>query len=351
MPVSVVDDRERVGARRAQRDARGRVVAAGPDVAARASARSSGSTAARSSACVAEQSRGPRRRAAPRTRPRARARRARAGSRGRGSPPRRAGRAASRGSRMKYWSSASSLATSTASPCPRRPARPHCWRRLATVPGKPTEITQSSSPMSIPSSSASVARDAEQLARDEPPLDLAPLRRRVAGAVRARARRGRRPSAVGGEAVDQLGRLAALREAERPQAARDELGHQPRRLAERAARAGRAPRRAAAGSRARSSARRAAPRRRRSTVDVDAEQRARELARVRDRRRGEQELRLGAVDAREPAQAPEHVADVRAEDAAVDVRLVDDDVARGSRARRPSGRGAAGRRRGACPGS
>jgi hypothetical protein len=31
------------------------------------------------------------------------------------------------------------------------------WRRLATVPGKPTEIAQSSSPMSMPSSSASVA--------------------------------------------------------------------------------------------------------------------------------------------------------------------------------------------------
>ena len=26
-------------------------------------------------------------------------------------------------------------------PVARRPARPHCWRRLATVPGKPTEIT------------------------------------------------------------------------------------------------------------------------------------------------------------------------------------------------------------------
>ena len=61
------------------------------------------------------------------------------------------------GSRMKNWSSASSLATSTARPWLRRPARPHCWRRLATVPGNPTEMAQSSSPMSIPSSSASVA--------------------------------------------------------------------------------------------------------------------------------------------------------------------------------------------------
>ena len=83
---------------------------------------------------------------------------------------------------------------------------------------------------------------------------------------------------------------------------------------------------------------------------LDAEQRLGQLAGVGDRRRGEQEARLRAVDAGEPAQPPEHVAHVRAEDAAVDVRLVDHDVARGSRARRPSGRGAAARRRGACPG-
>ena len=36
-------------------------------------------------------------------------------------------------------------------------------------------------------------RDAEQLALDEPTLDVAPLRRRVARPGRARARRGRRP--------------------------------------------------------------------------------------------------------------------------------------------------------------
>ena len=52
-----------------------------------------------------------------------------------------------------------------------------------------------------------------------------------------------------------------------------------------------------------------------------------ELAGVRDRGRREQELRLGAVGAGQPPQPPEHVPDVRAEDAAVDVRLVDDDVA------------------------
>ena len=49
-----------------------------------------------------------------------------------------------------------------------------------------------------------------------------------------------------------------------------------------------------------------------------------ELARVGDRRRGQHEARLGAVDARDPAQPAQHVGDVRAEDAAVGVGLVDD---------------------------
>ena len=133
---------------------------------------------------------------------------------------------------MKYWSSASSLATRTASPCPRRPARPHCWRMLATVPGKPTEITASSMPTSIPSSSAFVALTPRSSPANEALLDLAALRGRVAGAV------GREPGgvaeAVGRELVDQLGGAAALREHERAQAALDEVGHQLRRLGERA---------------------------------------------------------------------------------------------------------------------
>ena len=47
------------------------------------------------------------------------------------------------------------------------------------MPGKPTEITASSRPTSIPSSSAFVADDAEQLAVEQPLLDLAPLRAAV----------------------------------------------------------------------------------------------------------------------------------------------------------------------------
>ncbi len=42
----------------------------------------------------------------------------------------------SSGWRQKNWSSASAPATYSARPVPRRPARPHIWRRLATVPGE-----------------------------------------------------------------------------------------------------------------------------------------------------------------------------------------------------------------------
>ena len=61
--------------------------------------------------------------------------------------------------------------------------------------------------------------DAEQLALDEPPLDLAPLLGRVAGAVGSKPARGGGVHPLDGEAVDQLGGLAALREADRPQTA------------------------------------------------------------------------------------------------------------------------------------
>ena len=166
--------------------------------------------------------------------------------------------------------------------------------------------------------------DAEQLALDEPPLDLAPLLRRVAGAVRREPGRGRRVEPIAGEAVDQLGRLAALREADRAQAASDEPGEQPRRLAERARpqpELGVEQRRVPERDRPLGA-------RRRIVLDdgrLLARERARELAGVRDGGRGEQELRLGSVDPREPPQPPQDVRDVRAEDAAVDVRLVDHD--------------------------
>ena len=208
----------------------------------------------------------------------------------------------------------------------RRPARPHCCRSEETVPGKPTEIAQSSEPMSIPSSSASVAVTPSSSPAHQPLLDLAALGRRVAGAVRRQARGECRLEPSRGEAVDQLDRLAALREADRPLARGDEAREQARRVAE-SARAD-----AELGVDQLGVPERDRPLGRRRGVAVDharrlAEQRLRELRGVRDRRRREHELRLRPVRAGEPAQAAEHVPHVRAEDAAVDVRLVDDDVA------------------------
>ena len=126
--------------------------------------------------------------------------------------------------------------------------------------------------------------------------------------------------------MDQLDRFAALREADRPQPMRDEAGQQPRGVAE------------GTGAHAQLGVdqlgvpERDRPLGRRRGVAVDhgrrlAEQRFGELRRVRDRRRGEHELRLRSVRPGEPAEPPEDVADVRSEDAAVDVCLVDDDEA------------------------
>ena len=58
---------------------------------------------------------------------------------------------------------------------------------------------------------------------------------------------------------------------------------------------------------------------------VQAGQPLRQLDRVRDRRAGEQDARLGPVRGGDAAQASQDVRDVRAEHAAVHVRLVDDD--------------------------
>ena len=167
-------------------------------------------------------------------------------------------------------------------------------------------------------------RDAEQLALHQPPLDLPALRGRVPGAVGREPGGSRGVDPVGGEAVDQLRRLAALREADRAQPARDERRPCSSEASE--SELARTPSSGSSSGGFQSTTSRSCVRR---GVDVDDRRRAagereRELARVRDRGRREQELRLGAVDAREPPQPPQHVADVRAEDAAVDVRLVDD---------------------------
>ena len=76
--------------------------------------------------------------------------------------------------------------------------------------------------------------DAEELSVDEPLLDPAPLLRCVARAVGSEPPRRLGVDALDREAVDQLGRLAALRKTDRTQATRDEPGHQQRGFAERA---------------------------------------------------------------------------------------------------------------------
>ena len=68
------------------------------------------------------------------------------------------------------------------------------------------------------------------------------------------------------------------------------------------------------------------------SVAVDAvhgalEQSLGELGRIADRRRAGDDRGLAAVEAAQPEEPPQHVGEVRAEDAAVGVELVDDDVA------------------------
>ncbi len=70
------------------------------------------------------------------------------------------------------------LATRTATEdSSRRPARPHIWRSEATVPGNVTTTAASSSPTSMPSSSASVVITA----RSWPSLSWRSTSRRCAG--------------------------------------------------------------------------------------------------------------------------------------------------------------------------
>jgi hypothetical protein len=78
-------------------------------------------------------------------------------------------------------------------------------------------------------------RDSQQVAFDEAALELAALGGRVSGAVRREAPPERAvPDPVGGEAVNELGRPPALREADRSLPALDERGHDPGSLPERA---------------------------------------------------------------------------------------------------------------------
>ena len=141
---------------------------------------------------------------------------------------------------------------------------------------------------------------AEELAFHEPSLDLTALCRRVSGAVRRKSLRCRGVDPLGREPVDELRRLPALREADRAQPARGQLRQEAGGVAERA----RAQAEFGVQERWIPDYDLALGARRRIAVDhrrALSRQLERELAGVRDRRRCEQELRLGAVDPREPA--------------------------------------------------
>ena len=148
--------------------------------------------------------------------------------------------------------------------------------------------------------------DAEELTLDESPLDLAPLRRCVARPVGGESCGRGLVEPFGGEAMHELGCAPALGEADRAQVAADELGEDPRGLAERAR-----PhpqllveeRRVPEGDGPLGARRRVVG----DDRDVQAEEGRRLLAGICDRGRGEQELRLCAVDLGRAAEPPQHV--------------------------------------------
>ena len=169
----------------------------------------------------------------------------------------------------------------------------------------------------------------------------APAAPRSRAAAAACSRRGRGRSASASCAARRAPRAASRakrwissipRRLRRKQIVRDavddQVGEQLGRLGEHRAAASSSSGRSPAGSRSRSAARPAARRRSRPARNGVADQPLGELDRVGDRRRGEDEPGLGAVEARDPAQAAQDVGDVRAEHAAVGVGLVDDDPAR-----------------------
>ena len=146
----------------------------------------------------------------------------------------------------------------------------------------------------------------EQVAEGEPALDLAPLLRRVAGAVGRDPRR--QPGFAEllephpGEPLDQLDPAPALEKADRPRAVDDQVGEHLRRLGEH-----RAPDHRLRVDHRRVPDRDPAPGAR-SAVGVDQlelrpGEAGGELVRVGDRRRGENEPRLGCRRAGPPGAA------------------------------------------------
>ncbi len=195
--------------------------------------------------------------------------------------------------------------------------------------------------------------DGVELVGEQTAFDVAPLLRRVAGAVRLHALRRVPPAAVleaaADVAVHQLRRLARRREGDHPRAGQHALRRDVARLGESAP--------AHAGGRV---LERRVPEDDRPLgawrlVLVDhgegrADQSLGEGLRVGYGRRREHERRVRAVLAAEAAEAAHHLRDVAAEDAAVDVRLVEHHVAQLVQELRPSFVAGQGCRRAACRG-
>ena len=343
-----VDHRERVGARRAQRDAGGRVVAARPRRSPPACGGSSGSSAARSSATSPSTSRSrvvERRLEGGRPDVAVEHARVRVVEDRRLDPPPEQRLRLAHEVLVERVLARDEDRQAVAAPPGAAPLLAEARHRAGEA-GRDHAVEQ-------PDVDAELERvgrgDSEQLAGGQPLLDLAPLCRRVAGAVRGEPVAVLRAEPVGGEPVDQLRRLPALREAERAQPALDERGHQARRLAERACADAELLVEQLAGSRARSSAPPAARRRRRHG-DVDAEQRARELgrgSRSSPRRAGTGARRRRSARSAGAGGGRCRRASRRRRGRRAPRRRR---RRRGSRARRPSGRDGEGRRRGACRG-
>ena len=134
---------------------------------------------------------------------------------------------------MKNWSSPSSVATSTASPLAAPPGASPLLAERGDRAGKADGDHAVEQADVDPELERVRRRDAEQVAVLQPPFDLAPLGRRVARAVRREEAVVAEP--LGREPVDELGRLPALRERERPEAPLDEHRLQPGGLGERRA--------------------------------------------------------------------------------------------------------------------
>ena len=167
--------------------------------------------------------------------------------------------------------------------------------------------------------------DGQQVAVGQARLELAALLGGVAGAVGGDAVLELGAQLLAHDARHQLDRLARLDEADRPRPLAHQLGHDVGRLAQRAA----AQLQGLVDHR-RVPHRDLAPGARRAVlVDephvLQAGEALGQLDRVGDRRAGEQEAGRRAVGGGDAAQPAQDVGDVGAEDAAVDVRLVDHD--------------------------